>query len=228
MRISALLFCLVLLAGCQSLPLTSRGHRDGATAERAQSKSATRDILKSTSRNAVDTMGQPGSYDIPLPQKIESLRPTLTKIGFGPQLDKMKTRMNQAASEAAAAANPAFREAITHMTLPDAIGLLTGGQTSVTDYFRRSTHDKLAAKMTPIVEDKLEATGFHDLYKRFLGAYKALPITNKPSLDIKSYVVDRVLDGLYGQMAKKEVAIRENPARAGSTLIQRFLSGPNQ
>jgi hypothetical protein len=235
MRLITLIALVVALAGCQNAQQTSQWLQIGqSTASaagygtQANAVGAVSDILTSSSSLATAAMGKAGSYNIPLPDQIQSVDSTLTKLGYGDKLDKMKSQMNQAASEAAASAGPVFKNAIKSMTVTDAAGLMTGGQTSVTDYFRNKTQSDLTAQMNPIVQQKLQATGFNSEYQAFLSIYNTLPIANKPNLDIQSYVVGKTLDGIYGKMGQEEIAIRQNPKKAGSALVSQFLSSSKQ
>lgn len=232
MRYLVLLACLATLAGCQTTGDSSQWLATGtniATAagfgEQAKAAEAVRDTLTTSSSLATSAMGKQGSYNIPLPQQLETLQSTLTKLGYGDSINKLHTQMNQAASAAAAAAAPVFKDAVKQATLTDALGLLNGGQTAVTDYFRTHTHDQLAAKMAPIVEQKLAASGFNSQYQQLLNIYNAVPLASKPDLDIKHYVVDKSLDGIYNKMGEEETAIRNDPKKAASQLVQQFLGG---
>ncbi len=232
MRLVTLIVAFFLLAGCKNSGGLSQWAQVGQAAAtaagygpQAQQIGAVKDVLTSSTKVATNVMGQNGSYNIPLPDQLQTLSGTLSAFGYGDLLGNLKQRMNNAASAAAAEAAPVFKDAIRDITIPDAIGLVTGGQTSVTQYFRQHTESKLAAKMNPIVENKLNATGFNDEYQTFLNVYNTLPLTDKPNLDIKSYVVDYTLDGIYNKMAQEEVAIRKNPIQAGSKLVTQFFSG---
>lgn len=232
MRYLVLLACLVSLAGCQTTGAASQWVETGTNiasaagfGEQAQAVEAVCDTLSTSSSLATSAMGKQGSYNIPLPQQLATLQSTLTKLGYGDTINKLHTQMNQAASAAASEAAPVFKDAIKEATLTDALGLLNGGQTAVTDYFRSHTHDKLAAKMAPIVEQKLEATGFNGQYKQLLNIYNALPLASKPDLDIKKYVVNQSLDGIYNKMGEEETSIRNDPKKAASKLVQQFLGG---
>lgn len=235
MRVALLLSILCALAGCQNTGQMSQWLSFGQTAAtsagygaQANAVGAVKDTLSSSAGVATALMGKPGSYNIPLPQQIQTLDSTLTKLGYGGTLDKMKDKMDAAAGQAAAQAAPVFQDAIKSMTLPDAIALIGGGETSVTDYFRSHTQTQLAAKMSPIVQQKLQATGFNSEYQTFLGIYNNLPLANKPNLDIQSYVVGKTLDGIYARMAQQEVSIRQDPKKAGSALVKQFFSEPAQ
>lgn len=230
MRISALLCFLFLLTGCQNSAGLSNwlsiGQSTASAAgytKEAGAVGAANDILTSSAGMAGAIMGKQGSYNIPLPEQIQTLNTTLSKFGYN-GLSTLQQKMNDAASAAAAEATPAFKDAAKNVTLVDAVGLIAGGDTSVTDFFRNSTQTQLTAKLNPIVQQKLASTGFNTEYQTFLSIYNTLPLANKPNLDIQSYVVEKTLDGLYSKMGDEEKAIRKDPKKAGSALVKQFLS----
>lgn len=232
MRYFLLVFLVLSLAGCKNAGGLTQWMSVGtavATAAgyggEAKAAQAVKETLTSTSSVAANLMAQAGANTIPLPKQLRTLNSLLQQFGYGDMLGKLEDRMNLAARQAAAEAAPVFKQAISDMTVVDAVGLIgSDSKTALTDYFRRKTESQLAAKMSPVVDQKLAATGFSDEYQAFLDVYQVLPLTNKPNLDIKSYVVDKTLNGIYNKMAQQEVAVRNNPRQAGSALLQQFLS----
>ena len=69
------------------------------------------------------------------------------------------------------------------------------------------------------MEDNLKKTGFYDQYKSLLAVYDKLPLTNKPSMNLESYVIDNSMDELYTRIGEQESLIRQNPMQQGSALI---------
>jgi len=63
---------------------------------------------------------------IPLPSALEKAERALSRIGMGGQGDELKATMNHAAEKAVAQAKPVFKQALQHMTVSDAKGILTG------------------------------------------------------------------------------------------------------
>ncbi len=98
-------------------------------------------------------------------------------------------------------------------------GSFRGGDTAATQYFRGETENSLRQRFQPIVEENLRKTGFYDQYQTLLGAYDKLPLTNKPNLDLESYVIDNSMDQLYTRIGQQETLIRQNPMQQGSALI---------
>src|SRR6202023_2324527 len=76
---------------------------------------------------------------IPLPSPLEKADRALSRIGMGGQADELKATMNHAAEKAVAQAKPVFKQALQHMTVSDAKGILSGGDDAGTQYFRHAT-----------------------------------------------------------------------------------------
>ena len=136
--------------------------------------------------------------------------------------------MNGAAEQAAAEAAPLFKQAIANMEVTDALGIVTGGTSAATDYFRSKTETSLRSKYQSIVTAELKKTGFHDQYKAMVDVYNNLPIADKPSINVEGYVVDQGLNALYARMATEEALIRQDPVSRSSALIGAIFSARQQ
>ena len=96
---------------------------------------------------------------IPLPAGLEKADKALRMLGMGGQADELKATMNHAAEKAVAQARPIFKQALQHMTVSDAKGILTGGDDAGTQYFRRATSAQLTEKFKPIVATETAKLG---------------------------------------------------------------------
>jgi hypothetical protein len=107
------------------------------------------------------------------------------------------------------------------MTLEDVRGILAGGDTAATDFFRRKTQDKLYAAFRPVVSAKVAEVGATKAYKDMMGRYEAVPMMGgRPSLDLDDYVTNKSLDGLFRMVGEEEKKIRTNPAARTSDLLR--------
>jgi hypothetical protein len=132
--------------------------------------------------------------------------------------------MNRAAERASAEATDIFWKAIAQMTLQDAFGILNGGDTAATGYFRSRTSDALRARFRPLVDERMQQVGVYRIYEPLASRYAALPFVTKPALDLDAYVTDRALDGLFGMLEREERRIREDPAARSSELLRRVFA----
>ena len=71
----------------------------------------------------------------------------------------------------------------------------------------------------------MEGLGLYQQYNQLTGAYTALPLASKPSLDIDDYVTEKGLEGLFTLLGQEEAAIRQNPAARSSELLQKVFGG---
>lgn len=160
---------------------------------------------------------------IGMPSQIAPMTKALQLVGYGSQLEAFEVGMNRAAEQASGEAKEVFLDAIGQMTLSDAQGILNGGDTAATEYFRRQTSDTLRVRFRPIVARKMEGIGLYQQYNQLTGAYTALPLASKPSLDIDDYVTEKGLDGLFTLLGQEEAAIRQNPAARSSELLRKVF-----
>lgn len=96
---------------------------------------------------------------IKLPPKIEKVRGILKLAGQSKKLDELEISMNRAAEAAVPMAKPLLMDAIKSMSVKDAKNILTGGDTSVTDFFKQKTAPSLSAKFLPLVKGETDKSG---------------------------------------------------------------------
>ena len=104
---------------------------------------------------AVDLLGKTdgflgnGAVRIPLPESLQKYEKLMHSFGMGKYADELVLTMNRAAEAAVPEAKKLFVDSVKKMSVQDAKGILTGGQTSGTDYFKRSTTDQLRERFLP-------------------------------------------------------------------------------
>ena len=166
-----------------------------------------REALRVGTQRAVGVTGKEDGFlanqliRIPLPKQLDSLASGLRRIGFKKEVDSLEVAMNRAAERAAVEAEAVFVDAIVTMTLADAYGILKGGETAATDYFRGRTSDALRTRFRPIITAKMKDVGLYELYGRIIAKYESLPLVPKVDLDLDSYVTEKALDGLFAVLA---------------------------
>lgn len=161
---------------------------------------------------------------IPLPDQLNAAFSTLRTIGFGSKVDALELGMNRAAEQAAAEAKPVLVDAVKDMSLNDAMGILRGGDTAATDYFRAKTSDTLKQRFLPIIQAKMEGVGLYQQYTKLMDIYTALPLTRDTAFDLDNYVADKGLAGLFTMLAQEEQNIRANPAARTTELLQKVFA----
>ena len=185
-----------------------------------------KEALAVGTEQAVRRLSQPNGYfgnqavKILMPGSIQKVADVARMAGFQKQADEFVLSMNRAAEAAAPMAARYFGDAIRDMTLEDVRGILTGGDTAATDFFRRKTHDKLYVAFKPIVSRKVGEVGATRAYKDMMGRYESVPIMGRQSLDLDDYVTHKALDGLFYMVGEEEKKIRTNPAARTTDLLK--------
>jgi hypothetical protein len=184
-----------------------------------------KDALELGSTRASSSLSATGGYAnnplyrILLPAEVQPIASRLRQLGLGAQMDQVEALMNQGAEKAAIEAKGVFIDAVRNMTVTDALGIVRGGNTAATDYFRAQTEASLRQRYLPIIQQNLQQIGFYNQYKQLLSTYNMLPIANKPNLDLEQHVLNQALNGLFKQVAVEEQLIRKDPVGRGSQVI---------
>ncbi len=177
-------------------------------------------------------IGQVGAFDgfnadpqihIPLPGALRDVQQTLGRFGMSGLADDLELRLNRGAEAAAPEAKSLFLDAIGAMTLDDAKNILNGPEDAATQYFKGKMSAPLGARMEPIVDRSLSEVGAIAAYDKMMGQYEAIPFVPDVKADLTNYVVERALEGIFFYVAEEEAAIRRDPAKRTTELLQRVF-----
>jgi len=160
---------------------------------------------------------------IGLPSVLEKARPLLKMTGRGQQLDELVVSMNRAAESAVPLAKPLLLDAVKSMSVTDAKNILSGGETSVTDFFKAKTTAPLGVKFLPIVKKVTDRSGLSGQYNATVAQVSKLGIVPEQQSTVEGYVTQRTLDGLYYMIGEEEKQIRRDPVSYGSKIISKVF-----
>lgn len=156
---------------------------------------------------------------IGLPSVVEKAMPILKMTGQGKKVEELQVSMNHAAESAVALAKPLLLDAVKSMSVSDAKNILTGGDTSVTDFFRQKTATPLGAQFLPVVKKITDKNGLAPQYNAIMGKVGSSGLVSQDETTVEGYVTKRALDGLYTMIGEEEKAIRQDPVGAGSAIL---------
>lgn len=160
---------------------------------------------------------------IPLPKNLQKVSKVMKGLGMGKQVDALELGMNRAAEAAVPEAKNLLVGAVKDMTLEDAKGILTGGDTAATDFFRRKTETALTGKFLPIVKNTTDKVGLAQTYNSYASTAAHFGAINSDQASIENYVTKQSLDRLYKVIGEQEKAFRAHPLQSGSELIKKVF-----
>jgi len=191
--------------------------------------SALRTALEKGSRAAVDRLGKENGFfgdprvKIPLPESLLRAERTMRRLGMGKYADELVLTMNRAAEAAVPEAKKLFVDSVKKMTVQDAKGILTGGETSGTEYFKRTTTDQLRKRFLPIVKKSTQKVGLAQKYNQYAEQGVALGLVKQEQANLDDYVTQKALDGLYFMVAEEEKKIRKDPVGTASSILKKVF-----
>jgi Protein of unknown function (DUF4197) len=215
-----------IVKGVGKLPKTPQAGSAGGASDEKTNAAGIKEALAVGTERAVQSLGRENGYfgnaavKILLPSSLHRVAEMARIAGYQKQVDEFVLSMNRAAEAAAPVASRFFGDAIRDMTVDDARGILTGGNTAATDFFRRKTGDKLYLAFKPIVSKKVGEVGTTRAYKNMMGRYESVPMMGGQSLDLDDYVTRKSLDGLFRTVGEEEKRIRTDPVARSTDLLK--------
>jgi hypothetical protein len=160
---------------------------------------------------------------IPLPSHLEEAAGLLRRFGQGQRVDALVTSMNRAAEKAVPEAKSLLVQTAKSVTVDDALHIVRGGDTSVTDYFTTKTRTPLGERFLPIVQRATERVALADKYNALAERASRFGLIRPEEADLPRYVTGKALDGLYLMIGDEERKIRRDPVGTGSALLRKVF-----
>ncbi len=193
--------------------------------------SGVRTALERGATSAVALLGRNNGFlgdpkvRIELPGFLKDAAKLLQATGQGKRVDELVTAMNRAAEAAVPEAKALLVAAVKSMSVEDAVKIVQGGDTSVTQFFSVKTREPLGAKFMPIVERATARVALAKKYDAVAGKAAGLGLVKKEDANLNGYVSGKALDGLYFMIGEEEKKIRRDPVATGSAILKKVFGG---
>jgi len=190
---------------------------------------ALKSALDRGARAAVAQLGRENGFlgdarvKIPLPESLRRAEKNMRRFGMSRYADELIVTLNRAAEAAVPEAKQLFVDALRQMSVQDAKGILTGGDTAGTEYFRRVTADELARRFLPIVQRATARVGLAQKYNQYAARGVRVGLVDAQDANLDGYVTRKALDGLFFMVAEEERKIRKDPVGSASSLIKKVF-----
>ncbi|MCW5634041.1 MAG: DUF4197 domain-containing protein [Rubrivivax sp.] len=192
----------------------------------ADAASGIRAALERGALAAVGLLGRENGFlgnervRIPLPDFLDDTAKFLRAIGQRRRVDELVTSMNRAAEQAVPMGKALLVDAARKISLQDAIRIVRGSGTSVTDYFAEKTREPLGVKFLPIVTEATRKVSLAARYNAFADKASAFGLVKPEQANLQQYITGKALDGLFFMIGEEEKKIRADPVRTGSRILQ--------
>ena len=185
--------------------------------------------LQKGSQAAVGALGRTDGFlgnprvRIPLPESARRAERLMRRMGMGRHADELIVTMNRAAEAAVPEAKQLMVDAVRKMTVQDAKGILTGGDTAGTEFFRRTTSAQLQQRFLPVVRESTDRVGLAQKYNEYARRGVRAGLVKAEDANLDDYVTQKALDGLYLMVAEEEKKIRKDPVGTASNLLKKVF-----
>ncbi|MFK7896217.1 MAG: DUF4197 domain-containing protein [Myxococcota bacterium] len=229
-------FLMGLQTGCAELQGVDFGRvlAAGMPLDQATVANGLKQALEIGTQRTTSTLSAEGGFSrssvlrLRIPGEMGRIAEVARTVGFSAQVDALENSMNLAAEEAASRAVPVFASAISSMTIADAFQILNGPQDAATQYFKARTSAELQNRFRPIAANAMQKVGVYTVYRDLVARYQQIPFTKPPAVDLEAYVSDQTLNALFGELAKEEARIRQDPGARSTALLQRVFGAVGQ
>ena len=160
---------------------------------------------------------------IPLPDWLHKAETALRFLGKGRDIDDLKLGVNRAAEQAVPQAKTLLVGAVRSMSVQDAKGILSGGENSVTQFFKGKTEKPIGEKFLPIVTKVTDRIGLAREYNRLAGQGEQMGLVKPEQARVERHVTTKAMDGLYYMIGEEEKKIRQDPMGTGSAILQKVF-----
>jgi hypothetical protein len=182
-------------------------------------------ISKQVSKlTAIDGFYKNEAVKILLPAELQKVDKTLRSMGMANLADDGLKVLNRAAEEGVKEATPIFIEAVKNMSFKDAKTILMGNENAATTYLQNETTTALYGKFSPVIQTSLSNVGADKIWATILTKYNAIPLVKKVNPDLKDYVTQETLKGVFKMVAIEEKAIRTNLKERNSEVLKKVFS----
>jgi hypothetical protein len=174
---------------------------------------------------AVQLLGAPDGFlgnpkvRIPLPSYLQDAAKLFRMLGQSARVEELETAMNRAAEQAVPLARDMLVNAARSVSVSDAKQILTGGETSVTEYFAGKTRAPLATQFLPVVKRATAKVALAEKYDQLTRKGTGMGLIKPEDASIDHYVTRKALDGLFQVIGEQERLIRKDPVGTGSALL---------
>ena len=199
--------------------------------DQTEAASGVRAALERGADSAVSLLGKPGGFldnpqvRIPLPGALKNAASMLRAIGQQQRVDDLVNSMNRAAESAVPEAKPLLLNAVHAMSVEDAVKIVRGSDTSVTDFFAAKTRVPLGEKFLPIVTAETQKVSLAAKYNAVASKGSTFGLIKPEDANVEQYVTRKALDGLFLMIAQEEKKIRQDPVGTGSALLKKVFRG---
>lgn len=145
-------------------------------------------------------------------------------------IDKTILTINRAAEDAAVEAKPIFVEAITGITITDAIDILNGADTAATGYLKAATYQQLYDAFKPKIQASLNkdivlGISAEDSYSTLINTYNnaslgGLLFDKIEDNTLADHTTSRALKGVFMKVGDEETNIRTDVSHRVNDVLK--------
>jgi CRISPR/Cas system endoribonuclease Cas6 (RAMP superfamily) len=109
------------------------------------------------------------------------------------------------------------------MSFSDALSILCGSDNAATTYLQQKTSAALTDAFRPVIESSLEKVNATKYWNTVFTTYNKFS-ADKVNPDLKAYVTEKALAGIFYQLSLEEKNIRKNPVARTTDILRKVFA----
>lgn len=186
--------------------------------------SALREILNSSTFKALNKLRKLNS-DNPenaLPAEIKPVLATLSTLGYGNEIEKVKSSIGTVSSLVLNESEDLLSDAIKEVDFGDAVSVVLGGQDAATQVLKNAMKVAVKKRYSTRLNQELNKTDVNKYWPLAAGAYNMFS-KNKVDNSLSDFLAEKSVDAVFLAMGHEEREIRKDPASIGKAVVTKVF-----
>ncbi|MFM2395003.1 MAG: hypothetical protein RLZZ546_2986 [Bacteroidota bacterium] len=185
---------------------------------------ALREILNSSTFKALNKLRKLNTEnpESALPEEIRPVLATLNTLGYGKEIEKIKTSIGSASSLVLNESEGLLSDAIKEVDFGDAVSVVLGGQDAATQVLKNAMRGAVKKRYSARLNTELNKTEANKYWPLAAGAYNIFA-KNKVDASLSDFLAEKSVDAVFLAMGHEEKEIRKDPASIGKAVVTKVF-----
>lgn len=187
-----------------------------------ESALALKEVLNSSTFKAIKTLHSMKSGTSGIPKEIEPVLAAMKTLGYGDQVEKVKSEIVNASAIVATESEVIMKQAIKDVSFTDAAKIVVTGGDAATGVLKKSMYNTVSLRYSDRLDAELQKTDAPKYWPLAAGAYN---IFAKEKVDSKlsDFLAKRAVDALFLTIGAKEKETRVDYKQVGSKVVNKVF-----
>lgn len=188
-----------------------------------ESALALKDVLNNSTFKAIKTLHGMKNGSAGLPKQIEPVLSAMRTLGYGDQVEKVKSEIIDASAIVASESEIIMKEAIKEVSFKDAAKIVVTGGDAATGVLKQSMYKTVTNRYSERLDYELQKSDAPKYWPLAAGAYNIFA-KEKVNDKLSDFLAKRAVDALFIAVGKEEKKTRVDYKKVGSNVVNKVFN----